>query len=327
MNASKAGWLLVLTAACTGPSDDTLKAWGTIEAREVRVASRVPGRVQKVGVREGDPVQAGQVVIETDLGDVAAQVEQARAAVEAATAQENLLKAGARREDVDTAREALSAAQTRQRQAALELERVQALRREGAVPQKALDDALTAVDVARASVNSQQAVLRKLLGGARAQELEVAAAQRLQAEAALQALQVRLDDARLVSPVTGVVLHRLVEPGEVIRAGASLLVVGETAAPYLDVYVPEPRVAQARPGTPVEVHVDALPGRTLQGKVRSVSSEAEFTPKNVQTEGQRARLVFRTRIDVQDPEGLVHPGMPAMAVFREVPRAEAQVAR
>jgi len=317
------GLAVVLAAAsCRGSGrDDPLVAHGSVEARQVRVASRIGGRVLQVLVDEDDRVEPGQPLVEIDVAELEAQRAQARAAVDEAAARERLLVRGAQREDVVAARKALESARIRVDAARRDLRRAEQLHAGEAAPDQSVEDARAAVDLARSEAAARLAQLQKVVGGARAEELAAAAAARARAEGALAAVEDRLRDRVLEAPLAGTVLHRLVEPGEVARSAAPLLVIGDLAHPYLDVYVPEPRVAEAAVGAPVEVRADALPTRLLRGTVTHVASEAEFTPKNVQTAEQRARLVFRVRIDVEDPEGLLHPGMPARAVFSGGPRS------
>jgi len=315
------GLAALLAAACSGPGGDApLVAHGSVEARQVRLASRTGGRVLRVLVDENDRIEPGQPLVEIDVAELEAQRAQARAAVDEAAARERLLVRGAQREDVVAARKALEAARIRADAARRDLRRAEQLRAGEAAPDQSVEDARAAVDLARSEVAARLAQLQKVVGGARAEELAAAAAARARAEGALAAVEDRLRDRVIEAPLAGTVLHRLVEPGEVVRPAAPLLVIGDLARPYLDVYVPEPRVAEARLGAPVEVRADALPARPLRGSVAHVASEAEFTPKNVQTAEQRARLVFRVRIEVEDPEGLLHPGMPARAIFSGGPR-------
>uniref|UniRef100_UPI001F56D909 HlyD family secretion protein n=1 Tax=Anaeromyxobacter terrae TaxID=2925406 RepID=UPI001F56D909 len=196
-----------------------------------------------------------------------------------------------------------------------ELSRAESLAGGEAAPIRTLEDARTAAELAGAEVTARVAELEKLVGGARGHELAAAAAQHAEAEAAVARLEDLLRDRVLAAPVSGSVLHRLAEPGEVARAAAPLLVLGDLSRPWVDVYVPEPRVGEVIGATRVEVRVDAWPGRVFAGAVRHVASEAEFTPKNVQVDDQRARLVFRVRVEVGDPDGLLRPGMPAQVFF------------
>jgi len=312
--------LAVALVCCRGSSHrDELRAYGSVEARQVRVSSRVGGRVLRVLVDENDAVVPGQPLVELDLRELEAQRDQARAALAQAVARERLLLHGAQREDVVAAQKAFAAARVRSDQARRDLERADMLRADNAIPLSAQEAARTAFDLATTDLETRRAQLQKIVGGARAEELEEAAAAREQAKGGLAVTEDQLRDQVLEAPLAGTVIHRMVEPGEVVRPGVPLLVIGDLSHPYLDVYVPEPRLADARLGTAVQVAADAFPGRTFRATVTHVSAEAEFTPKNVQTEEQRARLVFRVRVDVEDPEGLLRPGMPGAATFGPPP--------
>jgi HlyD family secretion protein len=302
-------------AACTsGRGRPPLVAYGTIEARTIDLSSQTGGRVLEVLADEGDRVGQGQPLVRIDLRELQAAQAQAQGALAAAKAREDLLAAGSRSQDIQAGRQLLAAAEDRLRSAQLELTRAQREVSARAVPTKVLDDARTAEEVAEAEHAARHADLNRLLEGARSQELREAAATREQAEAALQSAEIRLAD--VFAPTAGTLLHRMVEPGEVVRAAAPLLVLGEIEKPYIDVYVPEREVAQARVGAAAEVNVDALPGRTFSGRVSRVSSEAEFTPKNVETADQRARLVFRIRVDVENQDRQLLPGMPGHVIFK-----------
>lgn len=307
-------------AGCTRSPEATLHAYGSIEVREVRLASKTGGEATQVLVDEGDRVQAGQVLVRLDLSELERQRAQADAALRLARAKEALVREGAQHQDITAAKKAMSAAEIRAASAQREYARVVKLYADGAAPEKTRDDAQAALELAQSEVATRAAQLSKIVGGARPQELDAAVAAREQAEALLGALDVRLQDRELTSPLDGVILHRLVEPGEVARPGAPLLVIGDATRPYLDVYVPEPEVGRAQLGAAVQVRPDALAHRVFAGRIQHVAAEAEFTPKNVQTADQRARLVFRVRIALDDPRGEVLPGMPAEALLELTPR-------
>ena len=312
--------LAVLIVACRGRGEaNRLRAFGSVEARQVRVSSRTGARVLRVLVDENDAVVRGQPLVELDLRELEALRDQARGAVAQAVARERLLVHGAQREDIVAAQKALAAALSRADQARRDLARAERLSSGEAIAASTLEAARTSADIAASEVETKRAQLQKIAGGTRAEELEEAAAARAQAEAALSAIEDRLRDQVIDAPLDGTVIHRMVEPGEVARPAAPLLVIGDLARPYIDVYVPEPRLAEARLGAAAEVTVDAFPGRTFRAAVSHVSAEAEFTPKNVQTDEQRARLVFRVRVDVDDPDGVLRPGMPGTATFGPPP--------
>ena len=149
----------------------------------------------------------------------------------------------------------------------------------------------------------------------REEELAYARAGVAQAQAALDVLLARQAQYTLTAPVTGTITARLVEPGEVVQPGQSLLEVGDLRTLDLIVYVPEPRLGQVFLGQDVRVKVDAFPGRVFTGTVVWIADEAEFTPKNVQTKEDRVQTVFRVKVRVPNPDGALKAGMPADATF------------
>jgi HlyD family secretion protein len=152
------------------------------------------------------------------------------------------------------------------------------------------------------------------------QQLEVArgglAAARAQLQAAVAArdeLQAMESETKVYAPLSGVVLHKIVNTGEVVAPGAPLVSLVDLRALWLKVFVPEPQIGKIRLGMPAKVYVDAFPGRPIAARVSEISERAEFTPKDVQTREERVKLVFAVKLAVDNPDGILKPGMPADA--------------
>ncbi|HEX7124808.1 MAG TPA: efflux RND transporter periplasmic adaptor subunit [Thermodesulfobacteriota bacterium] len=287
-----------------------------------------------------------QLRTEIDLKDRLARagIDQARADLAAREARLAELRSGARRQE-----EQMAAAQAREAEANLvnaraEFERQEALFEERIIARQALDRARTAFDVAaerhrnalerldlvregprqeeirraEAEVRQAAAALRLAETGeievVRArQELETLKAQIARDEAALQAALVQLEYTVLRSPRRGVVLREHVEPGEVIAAGTPVVTIADLQDVWLKIYVPEPQLGRVKLGQTAEVTTDSYPGKVYRGTVTFVSAEAEFTPKNVQTQEERVKLVFAVKITLDNPDQELKPGMPADA--------------
>lgn len=304
-----------LAAACGGRGDNaSLHASGHVEATEVRLAATVAGRLLEAPFHEGEAVQAGEVVARLDTSATEHELARARAEAEAADARLRLLVSGTRAEDIRRAEQQLAQAQAELDAAARELARLAGLADRGTATEKARDDATTRRDVAIRGVAALRAELDKLLAGPRREEIEVARAQRAAAGAAVAAVNQRIADATVVAPRDGVITVRAAEPGEVLPAGAPIGVLTDLAHPWLNVWVDEPSLASIRLGDAVEVRA-GQPPLTALGRVSFVSPVAEFTPKNVQTPDERAKLVFRVKIALPNPDGAFKPGMPADATF------------
>ncbi len=147
------------------------------------------------------------------------------------------------------------------------------------------------------------------------EEVAVAEAQVARAEAASAVLQAQIDKMTLLAPIDGMVTSRSAHAGEAAIAGATLLTVAELDEVNLTIYVPEDKLNRVYLGQAVEVQVDSYPGRVFTGTVSYISQQAEFTPRNVQTQEQRVNMVFAVKVRLPKPEHLLKPGMPADAVI------------
>jgi len=292
-----------------------IHASGHIEATEVRLAAKVGGRLAELPFQEGAAVAAGAVVARFDTVDAGHELARARGELAAADARLRLLLAGSRSEDVRQAREELARAQAELDAAARDLERFEGLAERGTATLKARDDARTRHELALRAVRAGQAALDRLLAGPRPEEIDAARAARVAAEAAVAAIAQRIVDATVVAPRAGVITRRSAEPGEVLAPGAPLAVLADLAEPWLTVYVDEPSLSRVRLGDEVTVRVDGRE-EPFRGRVSYVAEVAEFTPKNVQTPDERAKLVFRIKIALDNQAGVFKPGMPADAYFQ-----------
>lgn len=311
--------LTVAFVACSGNDrDGRIHASGHIEATEVHLAAKVGGRLLEAPLEEGDTVHTGDLVARLETVDAEHRLAQARATSEAADAQLRLLLAGTRAEDLRRAEDQLGKAQAELDAAVRDLARLEGLAERGTATEKARDDAQTRREVAERSVAAARAELDKLVSGPRSQEIEAARAQRAAAEAQVAAINQQISDATVMAPRDGVLTERVAEPGEVLAPGATIAVMVDLARPWLDVWVGEPSLAAIRIGDSVEVRVDGHDA-PLHGSVAFVSDVAEFTPKNVQTPEERAKLVFRIKVALDNSDGLFKPGMPADAWFGSAP--------
>ena len=327
------GVLLAAGVACRRqPENGRIRASGYVEATEVRVAPQVGGRVLEVAVDEGARVDAGALLLTIDAADLVLARRRAQAERDAADAQLRLLQAGARAEDIAQAQAQLEAAVAEARAARAELEaaaadlaRFESLLAVNAGSRKQRDDAATRRDQAAARVKAADERARaaregwaRVKAGARRQELEAARARVAAADAQIATLDKNIADARLVSPVGGVVTTRLVDPGEMLAPGAPAMVITDLDHAWANVYVEEPHVPLIKLGEGADVVTDA--GQRVPGKVSFISPRAEFTPRNVQTANDRAKLVYRMKIAVDNRSGLLKPGMPIEAEFSQAAR-------
>jgi HlyD family secretion protein len=317
--------LLVLAATAAvagcGKGNDAgvISASGNVEATDVRLSSKVPGHVEAIRVEEGDKVTAGQEIARIDTTDARLALDAAVAERAQADADRRLRVNGSRKEDIAEAEAQVERAQADLRGAQEDLERMEKLLASGSGTDKSRDDARTRRDMAAANLRAARERLRKLSAGSRPEEIDAAVARVAAADAKIAQLKQQIADAVITSPVDGVVTEKLAENGELITRGTGLVVVTELARPWLTVYVPEPDLGRVRLGQEAEVATDA--GQKRTGHVTYVSSQAEFTPKNVQTPEERAKLVYKIKIGLDNADGLFKPGMPAQARLRATGQA------
>ena len=321
------GTAAATAVACSDAEDpNRLRVSGHVEATEVRLAPEAGGRVLTMDVKEGDRVAEGARILTLDATDVGLAIARAQTDQAAAEAQLRLVRVAARPEDVRQAEAQVSAAKADVASARAEVEaatqdlqRFELLLERKSGAQKQRDDAATRRDVASARldaaerrVEAAEAALARVNAGARREEVDVAQARIATAAAAIATLEKQQRDAVLSSPVAGVVTDKLVEAGEIIAPRTPVVVVTDLDRAWADVYVPEPAVPRIKIGQPATIFTDAG-GAGLTGTVTYISPKAEFTPRNVQTADERAKLVYRIRITVDNTAGVLKQGMPVDA--------------
>lgn len=319
----------VLAAACNrGPADAPTRATGYVEATDVRVASRVPGRVAEVRVAEGQSVETGAVMAVLSTAELDLALRRAQADRAQAEAQLRLLRSGARREDIDQAEAQvaaaaadIAAAETERAAARADEARFDQLLQKRAGSEKQRDDARARRELADARVKAAsdrrtaaEAVVARLRAGSRVEELDAARGRLAAVDAQIATIEHDKGDTTITAPTAGIVTARLVEPGELVGVGTPLVVIVDLAHAWVNAYFEEPAVPSLRIGQAVQVVTDG--GDRLSGTIAFIAPRAEFTPRNVQTSAERARLVYRAKVTVDNSQGILKPGMPVEVEVR-----------
>ncbi|MGD1009743.1 MAG: efflux RND transporter periplasmic adaptor subunit [Candidatus Aminicenantales bacterium] len=303
--------------SCSGNgAKGVISAPGTIEAIEVNVASKVAGQLEERTVDEGARVRPGDKLAVIDHATLDIQLRQAEAGIDLARAELVLLRNGARKEDIRQAEEALKQAEASLSVAEDDARRMRELAKSGSVTSKQKDDAEARLTVAQAQRSAAAEVLKKTRTLARPEEIQAAEARLGQAQAAADLLRKMIADCTITAPVGGIVTHKAVEAGELVTQGATIVTVSELDSVYVMIYVTEKDLGRVRLGDAAEVTIDAFPAKVFSGKVTYISPEAEFTPKNVQTKEDRVKLVFGIKVEIENREGLLKPGLPADATIK-----------
>ncbi len=286
-------------------------ASGTVDATDVSISFRVPGILRQRPADEGSVVKPGEVLAALDTREASARLRQAQAAELAAQARLRDMEQGYRPQEI-----AEAGAQVQQVQANLanlkeEARRSENLYATGAVSRQRRDKDDAAASVAQEQHRAASERLKLLQSGFRKETIAVARAQLAEAQAAVEAAKIALEDLQVTSTINGTVTRKHAEPGETLAAGRPVVTITDVTHPWVRVYMPENQIGKVQLGAPARIKIDTFPDREFTGRVSYVSSQAEFTPKNVQTQEERVKLVFAVNVTVDNPEGALKPGMPA----------------
>jgi HlyD family secretion protein len=285
-----------------------------------------------------------QTTIERQKATLAAETDLRRAQLAQAEARLRDLLSGARAQEIQQARALVEEAQSQHQQARQDWERAQTLFKNDDISRAQFDQYRMRFDTSAAALKQVEERLALVIEGPRKEEVEGARAQVAQARASLQiteasrlevtrleqelgtrraqidqaraqvaVVEAQLADAVAISPAAGIVLAKSAEPGEVLAAGTTLLTIGETSRPWLRAYINEQDLGRVKLGTKVKVTTDSYPGKIYWGRVTFISSEAEFTPKQIQTPEERIKLVYRIKVEVDNPQNELKLNMPAEA--------------
>lgn len=271
---------------------------GRIEGNEIHVATKFPGRVEAIYVKEGDDVVAGQPLAKFDARALRATLAQVKAQLTRAshhvTSAETEIER--RRNDLELAE--------------IELKRSETLFERGYATRERLDR-----DHFRREVNLS------FLNAARV-AVEATKTEIVELHARIEEIEANLSDTVLYAPTGGRVLYRLAEPGEVLAAGGKTIVMIDLDDLYMTIYLPERAAGQVRMKDEALIRLDAIPNKPVAAYVSFLSAEAEFTPKEVETTEERQKLVFRVKLQVRDNrDRMVKPGMPGVGYVRVAPDA------
>lgn len=296
-----------------GLDTNTIRLSGNIEITSAQVSFKIPGRVVQRLVSEGESVTNGQVVALLDNTELEQEAAMRRADAQAAQAVLAELEAGTRAEEIQQAEAALEVSRAEAKRLTGEFARQSELFQQKVIAPREFEAAEAASGMASAKVRETEARLALLRKGPREETILAARARLEQMRQAVAIAETRLGYATLTSPLTGTVLAEGIEEGEYVVPGTPIVTVGDLAHVWLRAYVNETDLGRIKIDHPVTVTTDTYPGKAYEGRLSFIASQAEFTPKNVQTTKERVKLVYRVKVDMANPELELKPGMPADA--------------
>ncbi|MEA1995719.1 MAG: efflux RND transporter periplasmic adaptor subunit [Campylobacterota bacterium] len=270
-----------------------IKVNGRIEGDIITVATRIPGRVEKIYFKEGDSVKTGQLLIRLSSNELNAQKRAASALIEQYSYKLKSSRAQSKKATEDRIK--------REK----DLNRMQNLFNKKVISETRLENYQLAYNIAifdeKSALDNVSAVQKALQ----------------RAKAQLEEIEARLSDTRIVAPINGTIVTKITNIGEVLSPGGLIALIVDLNSLYLKAFVPEPQIGKVKLNLPAQIFVDAYPNKPFPATIRYISSRAEFTPKEVQTREERVKLVYAIKIYLnKNPGHMLTPGMPADAIIR-----------
>ena len=295
------------------PAENEIVLSGNIEAHESLVSFKVPGRIIELPVEEGQSVAAGALLAHLEDADYRQRVRIDEASVHVRKSNLALTLAGTREQEVKAVEQNMLDAKADLQQKKLDYERAQRLYSEDAISAQDRDLADTALKRSQAAFQAAEQKYSEAREGSRKEDIAIAQSNLKEAAANLGMSRVNLDYTTLRAPSAGVITVRKAELGEVVVPGTPVVTLADLDHIWLRAYLAETDLGRVRWGQNAVITTDTYPGKQYHGRVSFIASDAEFTPKSVQTYKERVTLVYRIKIDIDNPNHELKPGMPADA--------------
>ena len=297
--------LLALLASSCKPNSTPTSLSGTIETDEVRVGSRYGGRVEHILPNEGDTLKAGQLIMELEAAELQAKRDQA-------AAQLAELVAGPRKDELEAAKHDWEALLAELDQARADAKRAEELFTQKTISTTEREQAVTHSRTLEKNAAASKSRYDLLLAGTRRERID-------QARAQLAEMDAQLREMKITAPSDCVLEVLSVKAGDVLAANREVATLLLSHHLWVRVYAPEPWLGRIKRGEPVTVRVDSDPGKDFSGIVEQIARAAEFTPRNVQTAGERIKQVFGIKVRLDNREDKLRAGMAAEVFFQGVP--------
>lgn len=306
-------YFFILAGCADKKPENEINASGTIEATDVTVSSKIAGQIKVILVDEGSMVRINDVLMNIDHDLLDIQLRQAQAGVEQAEAQLRLLQSGARKEDLTLAGEQVQLAKINLEQASTDKERFKKLYESSTITKKQYEDVALKYDQALNQYNSAKENLTKLENITRPEEIESAEANVKRNIVSVDMIKKNIEDCTIRSPVDGIVSKKFTETGEYVTPGAAVMKLSDLQTVDLFIYISEEELGKVKLGQKTDVKIDTYKDKVYKGEVIYISPEAEFTPKSIQTQDERTKLVFAVKIKIPNYDFDLKSGMPADA--------------
>lgn len=293
----------------TEHSNHEIISYGNVDIRQVDLGFRVSGRLKELRFEEGDAVKAGDVMAVLDQVPYQNELDSAAAQVKQAEADFAKKKRGNRPEEIQQAESTVEERQATFHNAINVLKRQTKLLKSGTASRQTYDNAIQQKEEAEARLHNAKENLELMRQGFRVEDIQAAEAALALAKANFAIAETNFKDTVLIAPSDGVIFSRIREIGAIVGVGSTVYSLSLHHPIWVRSYVSEPDLGRIKPGGKALIYTDSQE-EPFGGKIGFISPQAEFTPKNVETKELRPDLMYRLRIQVEDPKGQLRHGMP-----------------
>jgi len=307
-----AALFLFITGQCKQQDKSTqaVKTSGMIEAIQTDIRALTMGEVKEIHVQEGQIIEEGDVLCQLDTTKLLIHLEQVLAGVAGARSKLKLVKKGTKKEMIEMAKNQLEAAEEEFETARKNQERIARLFMEGAVSESQKENADLSLKTAQERSESARENYKLALRGRELEEIEIVEAEIASLDAQARLINQQIDDATIISPVSGILTTKYIEKGELALPNTLLFSIIDLSRTFVKAYIPEKFLGQIRLGQEVIIKCDSYPDRSFKGTIDYISDRAEFSPKNIQTKEERLKLVYMIKSYLDNEDGALKPGMP-----------------
>lgn len=309
--------ILTIFSGCLKNDNEETKFYGNVDIRTVSLAFRVGGKIENINFDEGQKVKKGELLAKLDDSMYQEYLNEINAQIEVAKANLEKLQNGYRVENIDMAKATLTQKEILMNKAYKDLQRNTQLLKNNSISKQKYDDIKEIYDSNKAAYEYAKNNLELLKNGYEKEDIQVATAQLKALEAQKKLKEINLNDTNLYAPVDGTILTRIYEEGSIVNASTPILQLAKNDEYWIRAYINEKYLGKISTGMKAKIYTDSS-SKAYEGVVSFISSVAEFTPKNVETQELRTDLVYRFRIVVKNFDDGLKQGMPVTIKFDDI---------
>lgn len=309
--------ILIFFTGCLKKEDET-KFYGNVDLRTVSLAFRVSGKIKNLHFDEGQKVKEGELLAKLEDDIYIQALKNIQAQIKMQKAQITKLEKGYRKEEIAAAKATYEKSLVALKKAKTDLDRYKELNKTKSISKQTFDDYNFSYEDAKSQTDLAQSQYEQMKNGYQIEDIEVAKAQLESLKAQEEEALIHLEDTKLFSVSDGTILTRAKEKGSIVDTGTPIFEIALTNEYWIRTYIDEKYLGLIQPNMKAKIYTDSKPDKAYNARVSFISAQAEFTPKNVQTQELRTQLVYRVRLVIENPDKYIRQGMPVTIQYEDL---------